>query len=137
MQILKYYINYKGGVNNRLVCRIVNRQLHTIKAFTGKKAEEKAEKYIHQNRQQLWNAYNSRGININPYAPDAKKMPLRSLTTVGMDLNAMGFPNFSATGSVEGMKKQYYGKGALLVRDGDYIYNVTSAPDIYYQHAVN
>lgn len=34
------------------------------------------------------------------------------------------FPNFSAHGSVEAMKKRYYGKDALLVRCGGYIYNV-------------
>ena len=41
------------------------------------------------------------------------------------------FPNFSKTGSVIGMKKLYYGKDALLVKCGDYIYNVTSEPSIY------
>jgi hypothetical protein len=41
------------------------------------------------------------------------------------------FPNFHKSGSVKGMKKLYYGKDALLVRCGDYIYNVTSAPKIY------
>ena len=40
------------------------------------------------------------------------------------------FPNFSATGSIKGMKEQYYGKDALLVRSGSYIYNVP--PEIYY-----
>lgn len=39
------------------------------------------------------------------------------------------FPNFHASGSVSGMKKQYYGKDALLVRCGSYIYNVT--PEVY------
>lgn len=34
------------------------------------------------------------------------------------------FPNFSATGSVTGMKKQFYGKDASLVRCGSFIYNV-------------
>jgi hypothetical protein len=41
------------------------------------------------------------------------------------------FPSFSSSGSVIGMKKQYYGKNALLVRQGYYIYNVTSRPEIY------
>lgn len=31
-----------------------------------------------------------------------------------------------------GMKKQYYGVAALLVRCGSYIYNVTSEPNLYY-----
>lgn len=43
------------------------------------------------------------------------------------------FPNFHKTGSVKCMKNLYYGKDALLVRCGDYIYNVTSEPNIYEQ----
>jgi hypothetical protein len=42
------------------------------------------------------------------------------------------FPNFSKSGSIKGMKKMYYGKNALLVKSGSYIYNVTSQPNIYY-----
>lgn len=34
------------------------------------------------------------------------------------------YPNFSATGSIYGMKKLYYGKDALLVRSGSWIYRV-------------
>lgn len=45
------------------------------------------------------------------------------------------FPNFSSTGSISGMKKQYYGKGALLVKCGNYIYHVSSDPDIYFNKA--
>jgi hypothetical protein len=41
------------------------------------------------------------------------------------------FPNFSRTGSIKGMKDMYYGKDALLVRSGEWIYNVSSRPDIY------
>ena len=41
------------------------------------------------------------------------------------------FPNFSVTGSIRGMKKLYYGKNALLVRCGSWIYNVTREPEIY------
>lgn len=41
------------------------------------------------------------------------------------------FPNFHKSGSVTGMKKLYYGKDALLVKCGNYIYNVTSEPEIY------
>lgn len=37
------------------------------------------------------------------------------------------FANFSATGSIAGMKKMYYGKDALLVRCGSFIYNCTGA----------
>ena len=41
------------------------------------------------------------------------------------------FPNFHRTGSISGMKKLYYGKNALLVRCGSWIYNVSSEPEIY------
>ena len=41
------------------------------------------------------------------------------------------FPNFSITGSVYGMKHKYYGMDALLVVCGQWIYNVTSASEIY------
>lgn len=59
--------------------------------------------------------------------------PLRHLSNAGIDLS--DFPCFASTGSPEGMKKQFYGKGALLVQFGKYIYNVTSAPEIYFEHA--
>jgi len=45
--------------------------------------------------------------------------------------NLSEFPNFAKNGSVSGMKKQYYGNDALLVRCGSYIYNVSSAPEVY------
>ena len=41
------------------------------------------------------------------------------------------FPNFHRTGSISGMKKLYYGRNALLVRCGSWIYNVSSEPEIY------
>ncbi len=41
------------------------------------------------------------------------------------------FANFAATESVRGMRDRYYGNKALLVRCGNYIYNVSSEPDIY------
>ena len=42
------------------------------------------------------------------------------------------FPNFHKTGSISGMKRFYYGKDALLVQCGSWIYNVSSDPSIYY-----
>ena len=53
----------------------------------------------------------------------------------GKALHIEQYPNFSATGSIQGMKEKYYGKDALLVRCGSWIYNVTSNPDIYYSRA--
>lgn len=49
-------------------------------------------------------------------------------------LGLSSFPNFSVTGNITGMKK-IYGQDALLVRCGNWIYNVTSKPDIYYGEA--
>lgn len=47
------------------------------------------------------------------------------------ELHDKGFPNFSSTGSIIGMKQKYYGKNALLVKCDGYIYNVSSEPEIY------
>lgn len=44
--------------------------------------------------------------------------------------NLSQYPNFSATGSIQGMKEKYYGKDALLVRSGSWIYKVP--PEVYY-----
>ena len=38
--------------------------------------------------------------------------------------NLSQYPSFSATGSIYGMKKKYYGMDALLVRSGAWIYHV-------------
>ena len=46
------------------------------------------------------------------------------------------FPNFHKSGSVRGMKKRYYGKDCLLVKCGNYIYNVSSDPQIYNQASI-
>ena len=51
----------------------------------------------------------------------------------GKELGIDRFPNFSRTGSIAGMKRLYYGKNALLVHCGSYIYNVTAEPEIYHQ----
>lgn len=53
----------------------------------------------------------------------------------GAKVDLSTFPNFHKTGSIAGMKKLYYGKDALLVKSGSYIYNVTSQPDIYHNQA--
>lgn len=47
----------------------------------------------------------------------------------GERLNISQFPNFSITGSIKGMKEKYYGKDALLVRCGRYIYYVGNLKD--------
>jgi hypothetical protein len=47
----------------------------------------------------------------------------------GKAVNIDTFPNFHKSGSIKGMKKLYYGAGAMLVKCGNYIYNVNA--DIY------
>ena len=42
------------------------------------------------------------------------------------------FPCFHITGSIAGMKRMFYGKDALLVRCGSWIYNVSKEPRIYH-----
>ena len=60
------------------------------------------------------------------------KYPVRHLpTSDNKKFNLSSFPNFHRSGSVLGMKNLYYGLDAKLVRCGDYIYNVSSAPEIY------
>lgn len=59
-----------------------------------------------------------------------KKVSIAEGEKIGLD----GFPNFHKSGSISGMKKQYYGKDALLIQSGNYIYNVTSEPEIYFRY---
>lgn len=62
-----------------------------------------------------------------------KIMPLKKASPECPDLSE--YANFHKTGSVSGMKRLYYGKYALLVKKGDYIYNVSSNPHIYHNCA--
>ncbi len=72
--------------------------------------------------------------NYNPRTESNK--PVKHLSKKDGDrLGISEFPNFSATGNISGMKKQYYGKGALLVKCGSFIYHVSSEPDIYFKEA--
>lgn len=51
-------------------------------------------------------------------------------------LNLDQFPNFHGSLSTAKMKdKKHYGKDALLVRCGLFVYNVTEKPEIYYETA--
>ena len=60
------------------------------------------------------------------------KFPVKTISAKDYDKYGLGeFPNFDARGSVTGMKNLVYGLDAKLVRCGGYIYNVTSAPEIY------
>jgi len=61
-------------------------------------------------------------------------MRVKSMTVAeGERVNLSRFPNFHRSGSIIGMKQKFYGRNALLVRCGSYIYNVTSEPCIYEQ----
>lgn len=61
-------------------------------------------------------------------------MKLRIMTKEqGERVGISRFPNFHRTGSIRGMKRLYYGADAMLVRCGDFIYNVTSSSEIYRQ----
>ena len=46
-------------------------------------------------------------------------------------LGLENYPNFSKNGSIKGMKELYYGKNAKLIKCGNYIYNVSSTPELY------
>lgn len=63
---------------------------------------------------------------------EEKSYPLKYISRRDYEkYNLEDFPNFSASGSITGMKKQYYGKSAKLVKCGSYIYNVSRRPEIY------
>jgi hypothetical protein len=57
-------------------------------------------------------------------------MKVKTLSKEHRD-KVVNLPNFHKSGSIIGMKRLYYGKDALLVRCGNYIYNVSSEPSIY------
>jgi len=52
----------------------------------------------------------------------------------GEAVNISRFPSFSVTGNITGMKSLYYGKDALLVRCGSYIYHVGNMATVYKEH---
>lgn len=91
------------------------------------------------------------GTTINEYSgklkescTDIKEVHIKELMTVYEDKmrvrymnkaqakahNLSQYPNFSATGSIKGMKEKYYGKDVLLVRSGSWIYKVPES--VYY-----
>lgn len=64
-----------------------------------------------------------------------KVMPTKTIPAAEYFAQLSEYPSFSASGSITGMKKQYYGKYSLLVKCGSYIYNVSSNPHIYHNIA--
>ena len=56
---------------------------------------------------------------------EERNYPVRKMSVKeGKRVNINQYPNFHKSGSIRGMKKQYYGKSALLVKSGNYIYKV-------------
>lgn len=69
---------------------------------------------------------------IESIIKEARGFPLKYIAKRDYQkYNLEDFPNFSASGSISGMKKQYYGQMAKLVKCGSYIYNVSRSPEIY------
>ena len=65
---------------------------------------------------------------------NTKNYPLKKLDSKYYEFfHLERLPNFDKSGSVKGMKKLYYGKHALLVKCGNYIYNFTSIPEAYFK----
>ena len=54
--------------------------------------------------------------------PRVKYLRIKDAARLGISLSQ--YPSFSATGSVRGMRKLYYGQNALLVQYRGFIYNV-------------
>jgi len=54
--------------------------------------------------------------------PRVKYLKMKDTKRLGIGLDR--YPSFSASGSVTGMRKLYYGNDAYLVRCGAYIYKV-------------
>ena len=61
-----------------------------------------------------------------------KRMTIEQGKRVGIDR----FPNFHKSGSIRGMRHFFYRKDCLLVQCGNYIYNVSSEPQIYHQATI-
>lgn len=79
----------------------------------------------------------TKGRKINSNAQTSKDYASKkNESSEGRRLNIGQFPNFHRSGSIRGMKKLYYGENCLLVRCGNYIYNVTSEPSIYNQATI-
>ncbi|WP_374440495.1 hypothetical protein [Epilithonimonas sp.] len=60
--------------------------------------------------------------------------PVKRISIEDKPTGLSEFPNFHKSGSVIGMKKKHYGEDALLLQCGDFIYNVSSAPDYYFDY---
>jgi len=62
--------------------------------------------------------------------------PYKTLTLpIKEQYRVAGLPNFHRSGSISGMKKLYYGKNAMLVRCGSWIYDCTSRSSVYLNNA--
>jgi hypothetical protein len=61
---------------------------------------------------------------------------MKTKTFAGNDAQKLlKFPKFHKFDSIRYKKKHYYGIDSLMVRHGNYVYVVTSEPDIYYNES--
>ena len=56
-----------------------------------------------------------------------KRTPIKNYDLLGLE----NYPNFHKSGSIKGMKNLYYGKDAKLIQCGNFIFNVSSTPELY------
>ena len=56
-----------------------------------------------------------------------KRTSIKNYDLLGLE----NYPNFHKSGSIKGMKKLYYGKDAKLIQCGNFIFNVSSTPELY------
>lgn len=105
--------------------KLTDDEIQTI----GREVTQYIKKYGSRNLRDRLSVYEMRKSSM---AEAGTRKALRYIRQSDYDKYNLGeFPNFSATGSITGMKKQYYGNDALLVKCGNYIYNVSSNPEIY------
>lgn len=51
------------------------------------------------------------------------------------EIDLSNYPSCHITASIKGMRDKYWGKDALIVKSGNYYYNVSSSPEIYHNEA--
>lgn len=107
----------KDDRSSRLTDSVIEREFDSVKHPTEMRTVLSNRSYYTDSYKQLRDS----GI------PPVKHMSVKD----GERWNLSEFPNSPVTGSARGMREQFYGNDALLVRCGDYIYNVSSEPEIY------
>lgn len=82
----------------------------------------------------LWQKYlkSKNNVRLKISIEERSEMRVKTIYVKDMLSRMNRFPNFHRSGSISGMKRDFYGKDALLVRCGNYIYDVSSEPSIYF-----